>query len=174
MLTEAALGGRTDHLVGLKENVILGHLIPAGTGFHSIQDSEVRIQPAALEELWLPKKNACSNGRSHCWNLPCRPAVLSRRTMATAALRRSKQSYAGSEVPAGPSGLDALLDAGNEPQSAAAPETLPAAPEVSPAPEAPVPAPGVLPPAPEILPEVAPPVAESEIADSGEEEPKDL
>ncbi|MHC4451483.1 MAG: DNA-directed RNA polymerase subunit beta', partial [Planctomycetota bacterium] len=33
VLTEAALAGRTDALVGLKENVILGHLIPAGTGF---------------------------------------------------------------------------------------------------------------------------------------------
>ncbi len=33
MLTEAALAGRQDNLVGLKENVILGHLIPAGTGF---------------------------------------------------------------------------------------------------------------------------------------------
>jgi DNA-directed RNA polymerase subunit beta' len=28
VLTEAALAGKTDHLVGLKENVILGHLIP--------------------------------------------------------------------------------------------------------------------------------------------------
>jgi len=33
VLTEAALAGRIDRLVGLKENVILGHLIPAGTGF---------------------------------------------------------------------------------------------------------------------------------------------
>ncbi|MEE8106159.1 MAG: DNA-directed RNA polymerase subunit beta' [Planctomycetota bacterium] len=33
VLTEAALAGRQDNLVGLKENVILGHLIPAGTGF---------------------------------------------------------------------------------------------------------------------------------------------
>ncbi|MHC4931982.1 MAG: DNA-directed RNA polymerase subunit beta', partial [Planctomycetota bacterium] len=33
VLTEAALAGRTDSLQGLKENVILGHLIPAGTGF---------------------------------------------------------------------------------------------------------------------------------------------
>jgi DNA-directed RNA polymerase subunit beta' len=32
VLTEAALGGKVDNLVGLKENVILGHLIPAGTG----------------------------------------------------------------------------------------------------------------------------------------------
>ena len=33
VLTEAALAGKTDQLVGLKENVILGHLVPAGTGF---------------------------------------------------------------------------------------------------------------------------------------------
>ncbi|WP_442482978.1 DNA-directed RNA polymerase subunit beta' [Aeoliella sp. SH292] len=55
VLTEAALAGRTDHLVGLKENVILGHLIPAGTGFRSIQESEVRIRPEALEALAAEK-----------------------------------------------------------------------------------------------------------------------
>jgi DNA-directed RNA polymerase subunit beta' len=55
VLTEAALGGRVDHLVGLKENVILGHLIPAGTGFHSHQDSDVRIRPEALQELQAEK-----------------------------------------------------------------------------------------------------------------------
>ena len=32
VLTEAAIHGKTDHLRGLKENVIIGHLIPAGTG----------------------------------------------------------------------------------------------------------------------------------------------
>jgi DNA-directed RNA polymerase subunit beta' len=56
VLTEAALAGRTDYLVGLKENVILGHLIPAGTGFKTIQESEVRIQPAALEALAAEKE----------------------------------------------------------------------------------------------------------------------
>ena len=40
VLTEAALAGRTDHLIGLKENVILGHLIPAGTGFRAYQEAE--------------------------------------------------------------------------------------------------------------------------------------
>ena len=34
MLPEAALAGAVDTLVGLKENVILGHLIPAGTAFN--------------------------------------------------------------------------------------------------------------------------------------------
>jgi DNA-directed RNA polymerase subunit beta' len=33
VLTEAALSGAVDYLMGLKENVILGHLIPAGTAF---------------------------------------------------------------------------------------------------------------------------------------------
>jgi len=56
VLTEAALAGKVDRLVGLKENVILGHLIPAGTGFRSIQDSEVRIRPEALEALAAEKE----------------------------------------------------------------------------------------------------------------------
>ena len=33
MLTEAAISGKVDHLRGLKENVTMGRLIPAGTGF---------------------------------------------------------------------------------------------------------------------------------------------
>jgi DNA-directed RNA polymerase subunit beta' len=33
VLADAALAGRRDPLTGLKENVILGHLIPCGTGF---------------------------------------------------------------------------------------------------------------------------------------------
>jgi DNA-directed RNA polymerase subunit beta' len=55
MATEAALAGKIDNLVGLKENVILGHLIPAGTGFHLYQQGEVRIRPQALEGL-VPEK----------------------------------------------------------------------------------------------------------------------
>ncbi|MGF1579305.1 MAG: DNA-directed RNA polymerase subunit beta' [Gemmataceae bacterium] len=49
VLTEAALAGKVDFLVGLKENVILGHLVPAGTGFLSHQEAEVKINPDALE-----------------------------------------------------------------------------------------------------------------------------
>jgi DNA-directed RNA polymerase subunit beta' len=50
VLTEAALQGKVDYLVGLKENVILGHLIPAGTGFRLHQDAEVRLKGAAAED----------------------------------------------------------------------------------------------------------------------------
>ena len=38
VLSEAAIRGRVDHLEGLKENVICGHLIPAGTGLKDYQD----------------------------------------------------------------------------------------------------------------------------------------
>jgi DNA-directed RNA polymerase subunit beta' len=55
VLTEAALAGKVDNLVGLKENVILGHLVPAGTGFKTFQESEVRIRPQALEALAAEK-----------------------------------------------------------------------------------------------------------------------
>ena len=56
VLTEAALAGKVDNLVGLKENVILGHLIPAGTGFNTFQSSEVRVRPEALDALRLDRE----------------------------------------------------------------------------------------------------------------------
>ncbi len=55
VLTEAAIAGKVDGLVGLKENVILGHLIPAGTGFKLHQQSEVRIKPEALAEIYAER-----------------------------------------------------------------------------------------------------------------------
>ncbi len=38
VLSEAAITGKTDYLLGLKENVIVGHLIPAGTGLREYED----------------------------------------------------------------------------------------------------------------------------------------
>ncbi len=43
VLTEASLKGATDTLIGLKENVLLGHLIPAGTGFRQYQNQGVKL-----------------------------------------------------------------------------------------------------------------------------------
>ena len=54
VLTDAAIKGKVDHLVGLKENVIIGKLIPAGTGlnaYHSFAEKLVpEVAPAAEEE----------------------------------------------------------------------------------------------------------------------------
>ncbi|MEO1369959.1 MAG: hypothetical protein AAFX50_22485, partial [Acidobacteriota bacterium] len=38
VLTEASISGKVDYLRGLKENVIVGRLIPAGTGLHHYHD----------------------------------------------------------------------------------------------------------------------------------------
>jgi DNA-directed RNA polymerase subunit beta' len=41
VLTEASINGKEDQLLGLKENVIVGRLIPAGTGFDEYRDTYV-------------------------------------------------------------------------------------------------------------------------------------
>jgi len=51
VLTEAAISGKTDHLRGLKENVIIGHIIPAGTGFQAYRRADVGLQAEALQSV---------------------------------------------------------------------------------------------------------------------------
>ena len=60
VLTEAAIKGKVDHLVGLKENVIIGKLIPAGTGLKRYRDiqldtgmpeEELAVEEETAEEL---------------------------------------------------------------------------------------------------------------------------
>jgi DNA-directed RNA polymerase subunit beta' len=52
VLTEAAMSGRRDPLLGLKENVIIGKLIPAGTGLARYRDIEVEPTEQAKAELY--------------------------------------------------------------------------------------------------------------------------
>ncbi len=49
ILTEAAIQGSTDHLRGLKENVTIGHLIPAGTGLSKYRQMEVHREASESE-----------------------------------------------------------------------------------------------------------------------------
>jgi DNA-directed RNA polymerase subunit beta' len=44
VLTEAAINGKTDHLRGLKENVIMGRLIPAGTGITAYKSLRIIVE----------------------------------------------------------------------------------------------------------------------------------
>ncbi len=44
ILSEASIGRKRDNLLGLKENVIMGHLIPAGTGFKKIKNQKLNIK----------------------------------------------------------------------------------------------------------------------------------
>ena len=50
VLTMAAVEGREDHLLGLKENVIVGQLIPAGTGLSAFSNIQITETPRALEK----------------------------------------------------------------------------------------------------------------------------
>ncbi len=52
VLTEAAMSGRRDPLLGLKENVIIGKLIPAGTGLSRYRNIEVEPTEQAKAELY--------------------------------------------------------------------------------------------------------------------------
>jgi len=59
VLTEAAISGKSDELRGLKENVIIGRLIPAGTGFHKyrkirpVQDDYEENEVERMNELFI-------------------------------------------------------------------------------------------------------------------------
>ena len=79
MLTDAAIKGKLDPLLGLKENVIIGKLVPAGTGMPRYLNLSVKVReagaetppaegrvspPAAAEAVASPK------------GLPCAPDVV--------------------------------------------------------------------------------------------------
>jgi DNA-directed RNA polymerase subunit beta' len=50
VLTDAAMRGKVDNLVGLKENVIIGKLIPAGTGAKQYSDIELELEKELLDD----------------------------------------------------------------------------------------------------------------------------
>jgi DNA-directed RNA polymerase subunit beta' len=84
VLTDAAIRGARDELMGLKENIIIGHLIPAGTGMYRYQEvdiegapvppepevfteptiAEILAEPDLEEELTLGKAGALPKGFS--------------------------------------------------------------------------------------------------------------
>ena len=66
ILADAALAGRRDPLAGLKENVILGHLIPCGTGFHTYRGAQIEklgapvVIPEAVASFRAPVQESVS------------------------------------------------------------------------------------------------------------------
>ncbi|MEW6049594.1 MAG: DNA-directed RNA polymerase subunit beta' [Candidatus Zixiibacteriota bacterium] len=54
VLTEAAIAGKVDYLLGLKENVIIGHLIPAGTGIERYR--EIKVEHDELPPVEVSEK----------------------------------------------------------------------------------------------------------------------
>ena len=62
VLTEAAIKGKVDPLMGLKENVIIGKLIPAGTGLAEVEEE----QCAARRTSWAPTPAGHQRGARLC------------------------------------------------------------------------------------------------------------
>jgi len=58
VLSEAAIRGKADHLVGLKENVIVGHLIPAGTGQRRLNDMIVNSEEEYQKLVDAPERKS--------------------------------------------------------------------------------------------------------------------
>ena len=75
MLTEAAIDGKSDHLLGLKENIIIGKLIPAGTGMMRYREFDLEAPDYQPMQGW--SSDAGATGDLSEW--------LARRTDATAA-----------------------------------------------------------------------------------------
>jgi DNA-directed RNA polymerase subunit beta' len=67
VLNEAAIAGKVDEMLGLKENVIVGHLIPAGTGLRQYENlvvgsqEEFDLLKAAREEVEASTEVETSN-----------------------------------------------------------------------------------------------------------------
>jgi DNA-directed RNA polymerase subunit beta' len=63
VLTEASISAKSDPLLGLKENVIIGKLIPAGTGMSRYRNIAPRINPEAIPEYWLARQRELAEAR---------------------------------------------------------------------------------------------------------------
>ena len=76
VLTEAAVAGKIDDLVGLKENVILGRLIPAGTGLDAIRQVRVADEQTLGKQQSAASSSAASEAaisRSNSSSAPAQP-----------------------------------------------------------------------------------------------------
>ncbi|HZH75003.1 MAG TPA: hypothetical protein VEY88_03155, partial [Archangium sp.] len=62
VLTEAAINGKVDYLRGLKENVIMGRLIPAGTGLPNYKYLDIEVESQADEIADIEAALAASHG----------------------------------------------------------------------------------------------------------------
>ena len=64
VLNDAAIRGKVDNLEGLKENVICGHLIPAGTGLPEFSNQQVYLRNDSVEDVVKARIAAAKKARS--------------------------------------------------------------------------------------------------------------
>ncbi len=84
VLTEAAIAARRDQLLGLKENVIIGHLVPAGTGLRDYRDIVVgsRQELEALQATQDALDRGLSTGDGDILGAPTAPGAADDETLA--------------------------------------------------------------------------------------------
>ena len=101
VLTQASLASQEDGLIGLKENVILGRLIPAGTGFGGYQDLQIKCEE--LPEEPEPAQPAFMEGPLGVFGPPVPPMMPG--LNANAAGDTSADELAGEKTTQSPLGL---------------------------------------------------------------------
>ncbi len=67
VLTEAAIEGKSDHLFGLKENIIIGKLIPAGTGMLRYRDLQLEAPEAERMTFWTSSEDESGTEDLAAW-----------------------------------------------------------------------------------------------------------
>jgi DNA-directed RNA polymerase subunit beta' len=67
VLTEAAIEGKSDQLFGLKENIIIGKLIPAGTGMSRYRDLEIDAPEAERLTFWTSSDDEAGTEDLAAW-----------------------------------------------------------------------------------------------------------
>jgi DNA-directed RNA polymerase subunit beta' len=67
VLTEAAIEGRSDHLFGLKENIIIGKLIPAGTGMPRYRNLQLEAPEAERMTFWTSSDDEAGTEDLAAW-----------------------------------------------------------------------------------------------------------
>ena len=84
VLTEAAIAAKSDDLLGLKENVIIGHLVPAGTGLRKYRDTVVgsRQELEALQATQDALDRGLSSGDGDLLGAPAAPSAADDDTLA--------------------------------------------------------------------------------------------
>ncbi|MCP4434375.1 MAG: DNA-directed RNA polymerase subunit beta' [Actinomycetia bacterium] len=121
VLTEAAIEGRSDSLMGLKENIIIGKLIPAGTGMQRYQDIQ-----AYAPGYEVPADDAGSDGADFLASLPAGDYVLGDDSASQSAGVATQLLAAQGGEPAAPAegaadgdadGADVIEFPGSEPGS---------------------------------------------------------
>ena len=98
VLTEASISGKVDYLRGLKENVTMGRLIPAGTGFEWYR--HVRIPPgrAATAAAGAAAERRRARSRSARWRTRSSPKRRSARLPDTIETARSIRSVRSDQI----------------------------------------------------------------------------